>query len=340
VVLRDTVDAKQRGRNKVQSMTVSEIRPIFIIGVHRSGTTLLRYMLGSHSRIYIPPESDFIPYFFLHDPARELGDEQVARILRTVFERYRFVKEWKGNPPDPVQFARALPSRTPASFLNALYSAYASQYGAERWGDKTPIYASYVPLIHQIFPAAQFLHIIRDGRDAALSMLDKYERDEFHVDVFFAARNWVRRIRSAQAAGSRLGPELYYELRYESLIEDPERELRAVCAFLGESFEAEMIDYHRTARERIPADSHFFSNVRNPLSRQRIGRWQQEMELADQRVVQSVAGRLLTELGYPLADIGPMSASQMTRLAAMAVKYATLQSGRRVLQALGLFPPI
>ncbi|NIV31316.1 MAG: hypothetical protein GWN58_18020 [Anaerolineae bacterium] len=321
-------------------MTFSKVRPIFIVGVHRSGTTLLRYMLGSHSLIYIPPESDFIPYFFSRDPGGELSGEQVASNLRTIFERYRFVKEWQGDPPDPAQFARSLPDRTPASFLDALYSAYARQYGAVRWGDKTPIYASYIDLIHEIFPGAQFLHIIRDGRDAALSMLDKYERDEFHVDIFFAARNWVRRIRSAQAAGSRIGPKLYYELRYESLIDDPETELRAVCAFLGESFEPGMIEYHQTARERIPADSHFFSNVRNPLSRQRVGRWRQGLDVADQRLVQYVAGKLLTELGYALADIGPMSVPERVRLAVLAVKYATLQSGRRVLQAFGLFPPI
>jgi hypothetical protein len=321
-------------------MMHSEIRPIFIVGVHRSGTTLLRYMLGSHSRIYIPPESDFIPYFFLDDPNGELSDKQVARNLHTIFERYRFVKEWQGDPPEPAQFARSLPDRTPASFLDSLYGAYARQYGAVRWGDKTPIYASYIHLIHDIFPGAQFLHIIRDGRDAALSMLEKYERDEYHVDIFFAARNWVRRIRSAQSAGSRIGPKLYYELRYESLIDDPEGELRAVCAFLGESYEPGMIEYHRTARERIPADSHFFSNVRNPLSRQRVGRWQLGMDMADQRLVQRVAGKLLVELGYALADLGPMPMSELTRLAVLAVKYATLQSGRRMLQAIGLFPPI
>jgi hypothetical protein len=297
-------------------------------------------MLGSHSRIYIPPESDFIPYFFLRDPDGELSNGQVARILHTIFDRYRFVKEWKGDPPDPARFARSLPDRTPASFLDSLYGAYAGQYGAERWGDKTPIYASYIDLIHGLFPQAQFLHIIRDGRDAALSMLDKYERDELHVDIFFAARNWVRRIRSAQAAGSRIGPKLYHELRYEGLIEDPEGELRAVCAFLGETYEPGMIEYHHAARERIPANSHFFSNVRNPVSRQRVGRWRQEMDLGDQRLVQCVSGKLLTELGYTLADLGPMSAPELARLATLAVKYATLQSGRRVLQALGLFPPI
>ena len=321
-------------------MALPDIRPIFIVGVHRSGTTLLRYMLGSHSRIYIPPESDFIPNFFLHDPAGELSDEEVAHLLRTIFERYRFVKEWKGDQPDPTDFAERLPDRTPASVLNALYGTYAEQYGAERWGDKTPIYASYIDLIHDIFPSAQFLHIIRDGRDAALSMLDKYEHDEFHVDIFFAARNWVRRIRSAQRAGARIGPDLYYELRYENLIENPEGELPAVCSFLGESYEPGMIEYHRAARERIPPNSHFFSNVRNPLSRQRVGRWRQEMSEADQRLVQRVAGKLLAELGYTLADLGPMPIPELARMAVLASKYATLQSGRRVLQAFGLFPPI
>jgi hypothetical protein len=321
-------------------MTLPEVRPVFIVGVHRSGTTLLRYMLSSHSRLYIPPESDFISNYFLRNPTGELSKKQIARMLHDVFEHYRFVKEWKGDPPDPNQFVCSLPGRTPASFLDALYSAYARQYGAERWGDKTPIYASYIDLIHEIFPEAQFLHIIRDGRDAALSMLDKYEHDEFHVDIFFAARNWVRRIRSAQRAGSRIGPKLYYELRYENLIDDPERELRAICDFLGESYEPTMIAYHQTARERIPADSHFFSNVRNPLSPKRVGRWQQEMPVADQRLVQFVAGKLLTELGYGVIDLGPMSIAELARMAALACKYAMLQVGRRVLQAFGLFPPI
>ncbi|MFN2182757.1 MAG: sulfotransferase family protein [Anaerolineae bacterium] len=321
-------------------MASSAVRPIFIVGVHRSGTTLLRYMLGSHSRIYIPPESDFIPNFFLHRPTKDLSDEEIVRFLHTIFDHYRFVKEWQGEPPEPDQFALSMPDRTPAAYLDTLYSAYARQYGAQRWGDKTPIYASYVDLIHEIFPNAQFLHIIRDGRDAALSMLDKYERDEFHVDIFFAARNWVRRIRSAQRAGSQLGPDLYYELRYEDLIEDPESELRAVCEFLGETYEPGMVEYHQTARERIPANSHFFSNVRNPPSRQRIGRWQEEMPERDQRLVQAVAGKLLVELGYPLVDLGSMSIEEQARLATLAAKYAMLQSGRRVLQAFGLFPPI
>jgi hypothetical protein len=315
-------------------------RPFFIVGVHRSGTTLLRYMLSSHSRIYIPPESDFIPNFFLQKPTAELSERQITDILHTIFYKYRFVGEWQGEPLNASNLVREMPEHTPAALLDALYREYARQNGAERWGDKTPIYASYLDLIHQIFPQAQFLHIIRDGRDAALSMLEKYERDEFHVDVFFAARNWVRRIRKAQASGAQLGPDLYYELRYEDLVQDPERELPAVCAFLGETFEPDMLAHHRLALGRIPPDSHFFDSVRNPTTRQRIGRWRKVLSPADQRLIQRVEGKLLTELGYELEDLGPMSILEKGRLVFLAFKYATLQAGRRVLQQLGLFPPI
>lgn len=320
-------------------MTNAGPRPIFIVGVHRSGTTLLRYMLSSHSRIYIPPESDFIPYLFSR-PDAHLSEQQIQRCLDIIFGRYRFVKEWQGEPPTSEELIAEMPGRTPAAFLDALYSRYARQYQARRWGDKTPIYASYVDLIHRIFPQAQFLHIIRDARDAALSMLDKYEKDEFHVDIFFAARNWVRRIRKARRAGSRLDPGLYYELRYEHLVEDPEGVLRDICDFVGESYEPAMLQYHRVAQEHIPANSHFFANVRNPLNARRIGRWREGLSPADQRLVQAVAGKLMTELGYDLVDLGPMPPTEWARLAALAIKYATLQSGRRVLQAAGLFPPI
>jgi hypothetical protein len=321
-------------------VTRPAVRPFFIVGVHRSGTTLLRYMLSSHSRLYVPQESDFIPAFFLRQPERELSDQQIAQILDTIFEKYRFVEEWQGTRPDTSDFLQSMSERTPAALLDALYTAYARQNGAQRWGDKTPIYASYIDLIHQIFPEAQFVHIIRDGRDAALSMLAKYQKDEFHVDIFFAARNWVRRIRKAQASGARLGSDLYYELRYEDLVADPEQELKAICDFLGESFEGPMLRHHRLASARIPSDTHFFDTVRHPTTGDRIGRWRSGLSRADQRLVQAVAGSLLEELNYPLEDLGPMPPSERLRLAALAVKYFTLQAGRWVLQRANLFPPI
>ena len=320
-------------------MTKSTQRPIFVVGVHRSGTTLLRYMLNSHPRIYIPPESDFIPRFFGRDPLGEMSKERAAQVLETIFSEYRLVKEWQGAPPQAERFLDQLPTRTPAEFLDTLYRLYAQQNDAVRWGDKTPIYASYIDLIHQIFPQAQFVHIIRDGRDAALSMLDKWGQRDFHIDMYFAARNWVRRIRKAQASGARLGPRLYYELRYEGLVENPERELVALCSFLDEAYLPAMTQSHRMAREQIPAGG-FHAPVRQPPNTSRVGRWRREMSWADRRLFQRAASALLVQLGYPVDDLGRMSPREQARYAALAVKYLTLQAGRRVLQTVGVFPPI
>jgi len=308
-------------------------RPIFIVGVHRSGTTLLRFMLNSNPRLYIPPESDFVPRFFGRDPQGPLDQQRIAWLLDVIFRRYRLVKEWQGEPPDPAEFAAEMAGPTPAAFLDTLYSRYAHQQGAERWGDKTPIYASYMDLIDSIFPAAQFVHIVRDGRDVALSM------HEIHVDVYFAARNWVRRIRQARASGARLGPDRYYEMRYEDLVTDPEGELRPLCHFLGETYLPEMAEPQRLGREQFD-EGDFHAALRRPPSTARIGRWRQEMPARDLRLFQRIAGPLLADLGYEVPDAGPVPTGERLRFGTLALKYAVLQGGRRGLQALRLVPPI
>lgn len=312
--------------------------PIFLVGVHRSGTTLLRFMLSSHPNIYIPPESDFIPHFFGRAPFEELSRQRVSSILDEIFSKYRFVKEWACPRPDADEFFQMLTTRTPADFLNTLYTMYAQQNGASRWGDKTPIYANYMDLIHQVFPQAKFVHIIRDGRDVALSMLDKWEQTKYHVDIFYAARSWVRRIQGARASGAKLGSNHYYELRYKNLVQTPERELKALCKFLREEYVLEMARPHKLGRKHIQPDG-FHAAVRQPPSTSRIGRWQQEMPQPDRRLFQRVAGDLLAELGYPVENPGQMSVPEQVRYAALKAKYKTLQAGRRVLQAAGFFSP-
>jgi len=312
-------------------------QPIFIIGVHRSGTTLLRYMLNSHPRIYIPPESDFIPRFFQRQPAAALSQAQIAKILHVIFGEYRFVKEWQGSPPQAQDFPDQ--GTAPSSFLNTLYTLYSQQNQAQRWGDKTPIYSSYVGLLNVLFPDAQFIHLMRDGRDVALSMIDKWGRKDLHIDIYFAARNWVRRTNQARQAGSKLGSSRYCELKYEDLVADPQKALAPLCEFLGETYVPEMAQPHQLGQQRIEPGS-FHDAVRHPPTTQRVARWQSEMSLADQRLFQHVAGKLLQELGYPLIDLPPMPTGEKFRLAALAAKYTLLQAGRSVLQALGILPPI
>ncbi len=225
----------------------------------------------------------------------------------------------------------------PATFLDGLYSQYASIYGAERWGDKSPIYTSYIDLISEIFPSAQFIHILRDGRDVALSMLNSY-RDRSYVDLYFAALTWRQRIRKAFASAPKLGSDRYYEVRYEQLVADPKAVLPDICDFLGEAFVPAMAEPQLVARELHPSRG-IHAATREPPTTRSSGRWSREMSSADQRVFQVVAGDLLDELGYGTVDLGKMTLTEWTRYAGLRFKYNLLEDGRRVLQAAGVFHP-
>ncbi len=127
--------------------------PIFIVGAPRSGTTLLRFMLCSHPRIFIPHESYFIPRFFHTNSKSHLSPGHAKRILNFIFHSSPFMDDWKEEIPDPELFVEDIPILTPSSLLDAVFAHYANQYGAERWGDKSPTYTGYMDLLNNIFPS-------------------------------------------------------------------------------------------------------------------------------------------------------------------------------------------
>lgn len=316
------------------------MHPFFIVGVHRSGTTLLRFMLSSHSRIYIPPESDFIPFFFRKQPLCQLSIVEVAKYLEIIFSQYRFVEDWQGATPKVNEFFELMETSTPAGFLNQLYGQYAAQNGASRWGDKTPIYASYVDTLSTIFPKAQFIHILRDPFDCVISLMDKYADQEFHIDIYYAARNWERRIRNIRVAAEKMPLKQYTEVLYEKLVENPEYELQRICEFLGEDYEISMVQHHKLAQKVIDPNSHFFDNVRQPVNNKSLGRGRSGLSIADRRLIQNVVGSLMKELNYATDDLGDMTYREKIRLTSLKAKFTILQTGRKAATSLGLLPPI
>lgn len=310
--------------------------PFFVVGAHRSGTTLLRLMLSSHPRLYLPPESEFIPAFFDRSPSRTLDRTESRRILGKIFQ-LRFVREWRGAPPDIDDLVPEGETITPARLVDALFTAYAWQHGAARWADKTPTYTSHIDLLHCIFPRARFIHLIRDGRDVALSVLDTWGR-RAHVDLVFAARTWKRRTTDARRSAGRLPPELMIELRYEDLVVDPEPQLRRICRFLDEDYHPKMLQFHLTAEETI-LEGGFHDAVRHPLSTKRIDRWRKEMAPSDLRVFEAIAGSTLTALGYEGASHQAPSAAEKLRILALSSKYLVYRIARRFAERLGVRMP-
>jgi len=282
----------------------------FIVGVPRSGTTLLRLMLDVHPDLAIPPETQFIPR--ATKVCKHASDPQRA-FLETVMSHRRW-GDFRIEGDLLTQRIAAIEPFDLSEAVRTVYRLYAERFGKPRWGDKTPHYVRQMMLIQELLPEAYFIHIIRDGRDVALSTKDLW----FGPDsVEGAARRWRRGIEIAWRQSRKLTH--YLEIRYEDLVSDTEHTLRKISNFVNLPWNPSMLTYYKTAEERI-SEIHrditalkgervvraeeraaIHSLTGQPPQRDRIGRWKQEMTATDRERFEELAGQTLRELGY---DVG------------------------------------
>jgi hypothetical protein len=285
---------------------------IFVIGVARSGTTLLRLMLDAHPDLAIPPETHFIPQVI---KACERADDPARAALEVITGHRRWPDFGLDAEELRERFARH-PRLTPGDALREFYGLYAAGHGKPRWGDKSTNYVRKMRPISRTLPEARFVHLIRDGRDVALSLTAVHFGPDSVAD---AAEKWSGEIAKARRQGRRIGG--YSEIRYEELIADPEPVLRRVCAATDLPWSDAMLEYRERAGERIGEIVRDFdreegepvpaavraghqANVSKPLQADRAARWRTEMASADLAAFEAVAGPMLDELGYGRARPG------------------------------------
>ena len=191
----------------------------FALGCVRSGTTMLRAMLDSHPQLAVPPESYFVTPA-LHRAARYgAGAAFDLDALTADIAADPSFGDWHLDPAALAGLgADPRPGSVPEA-LDRLYRAYAHAHGKPRAADRTPSHVLEIDLLARAFPRSPFVHIVRDGRDVATSVLEMdFGPDRFPNAVLF----WEDRVRRARAAGRRLGPDRFLEIRYEDLVADPE----------------------------------------------------------------------------------------------------------------------
>lgn len=269
--------------------------PLLILGVRRSGTTLLRVMLDRNSQLALPDESFFVPQLAHRHGRRPEIDDFVDDV-----DRLQTLREWGLSREDIRR--RLRPGMTTGEAIATIYEAYAERQGKPRWGDKTPMYMQHIPLLERVFPDARFVHLIRDGRDAAMSFLAMPEgivtRTWAHPrSVAEFACQWRIEVEAAQQLGRRVG-DRYLELRYEALVADPTRELRRICAFAGIPWEPEMLAYPGSVD--VSRKPHQQRLLQPPTPGVRS--WRAELPAADALAFEEVAGDLLRRLGYGLVE--------------------------------------
>ncbi len=229
---------------------------IFVVGAPRSGTSLLRRLLSCHTRIYISPE---------------------LRVLELI--------KIAGTLAAPTDTTRQVAMG--CAFGRLLARHQLRHTGSARYGDKYPPYCADIPELAALFPGAQFVHILRDGRDVVSSLARTraanrgWRRGPDIPATDGLISDWVAFVRSARIAGAALAPGRYHELRYERLLADPVATLTGTLGFLGESIDPETIA---------------------GIGEVRPGRsWRVTLSPAEQQAFRRspVAEGLLARLGYP-----------------------------------------
>jgi hypothetical protein len=263
--------------------------PIFVGGVPRSGTTLLRVILDTHPQIFCGTE------------------------LRAVEALARLAESCRATCPAEV----ALPYSLDEARIRAVFGRLIMDFlepswrasGKARVAEKTPSNLVVFPELRRLFPESALIHMIRDGRDVVASRLER-DRAELGPGFDSVEMAGLRAIEWAAAMQFRrrlLGDEqvsrAYFEVRYEALVARPEAVLRPLFEFVGEGFDPVVLSFATASREVEGVDEWSAGAVRRPIFANSIGRWREALGRRELAAVLDVAAAELEQLGYGVAQV-------------------------------------
>lgn len=268
--------------------------PVFIGGCSRSGTTLLAAMLGSGPGAITVPEAEF-----KWNAVKRRGADTRMRLgsLFDFLERDPKFAYWGLTLPLLSPAERAAPADL-ADVLARLAAAYASADGkpaATRWVDHTPGNIRYLATLAGLYPDAKLVHIVRDGRAVAASVIPL---DFGPNTVAEAADYWASQAALGLAATKHFDDGRVMMVRFEDLLEHPRETLRAVCEHVGIRYNDAMVHERDYRVQAYTAEQH--SLVARPPDPRRATAWRAALTRRDVEIFEARTGELLAYLGYAM----------------------------------------
>lgn len=276
-------------------MNGKELNPVFIIGVPRSGTTLLRVLLDSHSNIAAAPETPWIlggyGKYSLRDIAAYLMEDRLGPVKNLMGEDEEVILEG----------IRAL--------LDRILAAYLEKRHKKILVLKTPDDIRYIDFLLKLYPHSQYVHIFRDGRDVACSTVGKKGSffgdkltDYGELNYENAMRRWYEWEKKVRSVFDGNGRPSCIRISYEELVTHPEETMKRVCEGIGESYEESMLNYSKYVHE-YPEWEAGSTDVKKKelIDTGSIGRWKNEIGKRDLARLEAAYGYFLEELGYKLS---------------------------------------
>jgi hypothetical protein len=277
---------------------------IFIVGANRSGTTLLRLLLNAHSEIAIPDEINYFYGFsasgvsYEHWTDAQLSADQYA----TFVDRFLETNRSKVSELD-LKAIRTKILDAPQDFrrpYQVLLEEWARHFGKSRWGEKTPGNIYHSNILIEMFPDAQFIHVVRDPRAGVASMQrvpffgnDVTLNALYRHKIMTHGRDWLARaVPSSQ----------YIEVRYEDLVLAPVKTLARICTFIEVPYEDGMLRFHEDANRFMVTEAaeNYNSAATRPISADRMRKWREHLTEHEVAIIERICEDEMHEFGYPL----------------------------------------
>jgi len=283
--------------------------PIFILNSPRSGSTLLRLILNSNSKISIPNEfilvEKIITTFSNND---EISKKAAIDFINKISDLKKF-KDWNIDVGKLITKANENNFYTRNHLIQLIYSFYTKQYNGKKvWGDKNIHSLSYLKDIVSIFPEARFIHIVRDGRDVALSLKKvgwlfyKFPTKKRHYinNIKGCALTWNDSLELIEENEHLFDSNNFIEINYEFLVKEPKKALNSLCSFLKIDFEDKMLDFHENnsiSKERL-ALTH--KNTKKPILKDNFNKYLKFLSKNEIQIFEHYSSKMLLKYGYEI----------------------------------------
>ena len=284
------------------------IKPIFLVGCPRSGTTLLQQMLDAHPDVAIAPETFFVRNFWLKRD--RYGDLSQDRNYHQLVDDIIALPEFEEMELDPKIYSTAAwgHSRNYADLFLLLLEQFARKNSVSNIGEKTPNHLLYMPTLQQFFPSARFVHIVRDPR----AVVKSWQTVPWTTGSLTGDANvWRRYMATARQCPASIKSSLF-TLHYEQLVAAPEDTLKALCHFLQFEFSPDMLTYHQQKNLTVnPEREPWKANAKKQLSQTPMNSWQTELSSSMVTEIETATWPEMKYLGYkPLTNLVTLASAK------------------------------
>lgn len=263
--------------------------PLFIVGCQRSGTSFLYRVLSEVLNIGFGRDNTlFMNYFKYIDQYGDLSiNVNLQKLLNNIARSHVFQRRFKSLPINCNGFIKCLENRQYNDIVRSIYAYWALKQGKDSWGGKTPDYTGHIEPLVKLFPDVKIIHIVRDGRDTALSFKGLKWGPK---DSYVAANYWRKRV-VLGSFSRKYCKENFLEFRYEDLMEAPEEIFCRIINFLGIEGVA--------AEKKI---LQFRDKIVPMIMSSNIFKWEKKMSKQDIRIFEITAGEILELYGYEILN--------------------------------------